>query len=335
MSRKVFISSDMSVDERIYEVSIVDPQAALIWPWILTTFDDWGRAIANPMRIKASTFPSITTVTPELISEALTLYAQAGLVIPYEVCGKQYMYIQPDKWFKWQSHIPGFKRVTDKSRIPAPPVDDNAQLSANARDCTDSSANALDSTPSPTPSPSPTPTGTKNICAPDGADLPQPPEPGERPEEPVGSVKPTDSEQYTPEFEQFWASYPRPVNKTKAYRQWQARLRSKRFTPADMTAAAQNYAQSCDVNNTETKFILHPATFLSRDLIFREWIAVPPAPPGPPAESKVGQPVEKTREYLDHFEKLDRTPPEQARGHLQSMKQIITGMGLPAGVDTG
>lgn len=54
MARKRFITSDMSVDERIAEIAAENPVAALMWPWFITGFDDWGRMEAVPGKIKLS-----------------------------------------------------------------------------------------------------------------------------------------------------------------------------------------------------------------------------------------------------------------------------------------
>lgn len=158
MARKVFVTSDMSVDERMIEVAERDSQAALLWPWILTAFDDWGRSNADSKRLKASIFPAITAVTPESIDAALRLYAEVGLIILYEYDGKQFMAIPADKWFKYQTHIRSQKRVKDDSRYPAPPGGDDrdsAQMRASARECAQISAVDADWQPSPSPSPSP------------------------------------------------------------------------------------------------------------------------------------------------------------------------------------
>jgi hypothetical protein len=48
--RKVFLSSDMSVDERLLLVSQGQSMASLVWPWLLTALDDWGRCEAAPLR---------------------------------------------------------------------------------------------------------------------------------------------------------------------------------------------------------------------------------------------------------------------------------------------
>lgn len=124
MGRKVFITSEISVDEKLIEVAERDPQAALLWPWFLTVFDDWGRAEANSKRLKVSVFPAISNVTYEDVERALTLYESVGLIELYEVGGKRYMAISPEKWYKYQTHMrkkrrPGKDKMT--SNYPPPP----------------------------------------------------------------------------------------------------------------------------------------------------------------------------------------------------------------------
>lgn len=141
MARKVYISSDMSEDEVLSEVADINPLIALLWPWFISNFDDWGRAQASPKRIKNRVFPANDLVSTEIIKEALDLYHQNNLIRLYEVNGKEYMSIDPDKWFGYQTHIRKEKRENDGSKIPPPPLDDDncAQLRAGTRD------NVLDS----------------------------------------------------------------------------------------------------------------------------------------------------------------------------------------------
>lgn len=45
MARKRFVTSDMSIDEKIADIAAENPTAALMWPWFITGFDDWGTLI--------------------------------------------------------------------------------------------------------------------------------------------------------------------------------------------------------------------------------------------------------------------------------------------------
>ncbi|KKO51129.1 DnaD domain protein [Paenibacillus sp. DMB20] len=179
MARKVYVSSDMSADETLIDIAEIDPVANLLWPWFITAFDDWGRAQAAPKRIKNTIFPANDLVTVETINNALSLYHDHKLIQLYAVDGKEYMSINPEKWFKWQTHIRKEKRETDGSKCPPPAEDDNsAQPRASARDIAESSENAInraaltaqgardsaglranltDCIPSPSLSPSPSP----------------------------------------------------------------------------------------------------------------------------------------------------------------------------------
>lgn len=163
MGHKIFISSDMSVDARLIDVGERSSLAALLWPWLLTAFDDWGRSEASIKRLKAQVFPMLAEVTLAVIDEALQLYAETGLITLYDVDGRRYMAIPAEKWFSYQTHIRSEKRERDSSRYPAPPAGvasqdpastssarNHAQVRADAR-----LAGARVSSPSPSPSLSP------------------------------------------------------------------------------------------------------------------------------------------------------------------------------------
>ena len=124
VARKVYVSSDISIDESLSEIAETAPLEALLWPWLLTAFDDWGRAEASPRRLKAKVFPGNSLVTVEVIDHALQRFAEVGLIRLYEVQGKAYMAI-PDieKWYKYQTHIrrerrPGKDKMA--SSLPGP-----------------------------------------------------------------------------------------------------------------------------------------------------------------------------------------------------------------------
>lgn len=272
MARKVFITSDMSEDEGVTAVAEQNQLAALLWPWFLTAFDDWGRASANSSRLKAKVFPMNLMVTPEIIDAALQLYAKEGLVSLYEVAGKRYMAIAPEKWFKYQTHIRSEKRATDKSRNPAPP--DLSDLSnAPARNCANLRALADNCIPSPSPSPTPSP--SEDYIVPIGT-LECSDAPAEKPHDggaqsyeghtPVSTGK---GEEYPAEFEEFWSVYPRQKEKKAAYSHWKARIKEK-YKPADIIAAARLYA--IEVRGKEEQFIKQAKTFLGSKLPFADYI---------------------------------------------------------------
>jgi 5-methylcytosine-specific restriction endonuclease McrA len=114
MARKVFISSDMSVDKRLGVIAETDPISALLWPWLLTVFDDWGRAEVDARKLKANVFPNNKMVTVRAIKRALEQYRSKELLLVYTVEGKTYM-VNLD-------HFDLFHRYARPSRYPDPPA---------------------------------------------------------------------------------------------------------------------------------------------------------------------------------------------------------------------
>jgi hypothetical protein len=76
-------------------------------------------------------------------------------------------------------------------------------------------------------------------------------------------------EDYPPEFEAFWAAYPRKVEKRAAFRAWRARVR-ERVPPEDLVRAASRYAAA--VAGTEPRYIKHPSTFLGPNRPYEDWL---------------------------------------------------------------
>lgn len=177
MGRKAFVTSDISTDEEVIQVGIELPIAPLLWSLLITSFDDWGRAEASAVRIKARVFPMFEIVTIPDIERTLILFAEKDIVTLYEVNGKRYMAIHPEKWFSFQTHIRMEKRRKDESKIPpcaahrawfdnqevaGPDSTDSDEGKGNSRAIARESATTREParvrTPSPSPSPSPTPT---------------------------------------------------------------------------------------------------------------------------------------------------------------------------------
>lgn len=64
----------------------------------------------------------------------------------------------------------------------------------------------------------------------------------------------------TDEFAEFWAAYPRRVEKRAAEKAWRAALKRK-ASPEQIIAAAKGYAER--TRDTEPRFVKHPASWLS------------------------------------------------------------------------
>ncbi len=163
MARKVFISSEMSSDDKLLEVGEKDQQAVLLWPWILLTFDDWGRAEANAKVLKARIFPSLDSLSAEDIERALLLFGETGLVELYEVSGRRYMRIPEERWYKFQTHMNRTNRRPGKDKMesdfPAPEgIGNNApQTPTGNHGAPQTPENPHGSPQFPVPSPSPSP----------------------------------------------------------------------------------------------------------------------------------------------------------------------------------
>lgn len=100
---------------------------------------------------------------------------------------------------------------------------------------------------------------------------------------------------FTPEFEDFWKEYPRKKDKGKAFRCWNILL-DQEVSPATLITCAKHYSSECTRNETETRYIKLPATFLGPDKPHEDYIESEHTPRDP----------EETREYLRLFEEGKR-----------------------------
>ena len=88
--------------------------------------------------------------------------------------------------------------------------------------------------------------------------------------------KPRERGGYSPEFETFWATYPRKEAKRQAWKAWGKAI--ERATPEQITAGARRYAD--DPNRSE-QFTKHGATWLNADGWEDEPLPAPSRRPGP------------------------------------------------------
>ena len=165
MSRKRSISTEISQDRRLSDLSKISPWPVLLYTWAKPHLDDWGRMSADPFQFKMLVCPGID-ISLELIGEALTHIADHKLWQRYEVKGKSYICIDAEEWFTEQTYINKGKRVKDTSKFPAPPTaNDNHQGIAenseeqqetpkNAEEVQETAKNSASPSPSPSPSPS-------------------------------------------------------------------------------------------------------------------------------------------------------------------------------------
>lgn len=105
---------------------------------------------------------------------------------------------------------------------------------------------------------------------------------------------------YTCAFEDFWKAYPRKKDKGNAFKKFNARLNSG-FSEVELIEAAKNYADECQQNRTETKYIKHPATFLSDSTPFVDYLK------GGDCDGRAGRndkTIQVRDEYAEEFERL-------------------------------
>ncbi len=121
MSRKRDLSSDISHDARIAELSECENGhlAVALYMMAIPQADDWGRLPGNPRELKMLVCPGFDTPKQQ-IDAAISDIARLGLWDRYEVNGKCYVAFPPESWFKRQSYINSSKRTDDTgSMYPA------------------------------------------------------------------------------------------------------------------------------------------------------------------------------------------------------------------------
>ncbi|MDI9392547.1 MAG: hypothetical protein QM449_04750 [Synergistota bacterium] len=120
MAHKRFISSSISIDEKLAAVAEEDTVSALMWPWLLFEFDDWGRAEWSPLKTKLSRFPGFQMISTEMLEKGIDLFVKHNLVHRYEKNEKVYLAISPTVWLKHQTYLTGSKRAGSDSVHPKP-----------------------------------------------------------------------------------------------------------------------------------------------------------------------------------------------------------------------
>ncbi len=121
MSRKRYISTEISTDNKISELAECGLLAPLLFTWAIPHMDDWGRITGNAREFKLLVCPGLD-VTNRDVEDAINHIVNAKLWIRYEHEGKQCISVMnQDNWFKHQSYIGKDKRLDDsKSSFPTP-----------------------------------------------------------------------------------------------------------------------------------------------------------------------------------------------------------------------
>lgn len=241
MSRKRFISSEMSTDERLADVAAEMPLAALLWPWLLLELDDWGRAEFRPTKMKLSLFPACQLVSADILVQSVNVFSKHGLLAKYEAEGKTYIAVHPRKWIKFQTYLVGTKRANHTSVLPANPAwtdeecketwivmtmkGERSKVSQCQLTEADVSRQEALSVPSPSPSPSPSKKKEENTYV--VSDSPK--------KQKAARTR----HEYSPEYEAFFAVYParsgQKNGKHAGQKAFDKALREKGITPDFLT----------------------------------------------------------------------------------------------------
>lgn len=87
------------------------------------------------------------------------------------------------------------------------------------------------------------------------------------------SMQKKSSPDYSEDFLTFWGTYPKKEGKSEAFKTWR-KLLKEGFTPDQLIEAGQRYANQCERDQTERKFIKKGVNFL-RHRTFEDYLHEP------------------------------------------------------------
>lgn len=157
MARRRYISTDISTDKKVAELSEKGLLPLLLFTWAVPHMDDWGRITGDAREFKLLVCPGLDVTTRE-VDAAINDIVEVGLWVRYEVDGKKCIaWSSKENWFKHQSYINKDKRNNDSgSSFPAPPQNtaDHRRTPSTTEDDRETPQNTVSLSPSPSPSPS-------------------------------------------------------------------------------------------------------------------------------------------------------------------------------------
>lgn len=195
----------------------------LVYVGLWTHCDDYGRCAYDPRLVKAALFPLDDDITPEDLRKSLESLHDASQVLIYDHHGRAYLQVTA-----WEEH----QRVSHPGKDKLPAYDDPDSV---LRQSSGDSPESL------------------------------------RPEQGTGNREqgtPTESTRTAPKadpfehFDEFWALYPRKVNKKEARSRWKNMTKTNR---ANAVGALPAHVKDWKRKNTEMDLIPYPTTWLNRD----------------------------------------------------------------------
>ncbi len=263
---------------------------------LIVNCDDFGIMDAREPILRAKCFPlKIDTVKDEDIKQWLCSLERQGLVYLYIADGRPYL-----KMVSWEKH----QQVRAKrSKYPQPDMDNMKRITNDIK-CNQVQSNVPENPIQSESNPNP----NNTYVATDVAEYENDVSNTISAEKSSGSEdaiedegaqhKKVGKDEYTQEFKQFWSSYPRKIEKRKAFRAWKARMKEK-IPSKDMIQASQNYADACKKLKTEQRYIKHASTFLGPDKPYEEYIKGLPEKIGSTNKSVLPQANFDQREYTN------------------------------------
>lgn len=232
--------------------SVDDPWARLLFIAMWNWADDMGRGVANPKELAGFAFPNDEKIDSADIRRMLGGIRRGFGVTFYQVRGRPYYAIP-----SWDGHQKIDKRSGGKHPAPEEGEEWNPDPNGppdlprhpNSAESAESSEDSTESPPSSRRVPGAGTgeqgnRGTGEEETPSAADA----------TEPVASLPEPDP------FDEFWAAYPRKVEKRAAEKAWRAALKRK-AKPEQIIAAANAYAARS--RGVEARFVKHPASWLN------------------------------------------------------------------------
>lgn len=120
MGRKRYVSSDISNDDKLAAVAEESNQAAMMWPWVLTGLDDWGRMKGSVRELQYGPLSLFRELTRDDVGNMIVLYHRHGLMHRYEVDGHPYLQANPRSFYEIQTYIQKSRQMHDGSKLPPP-----------------------------------------------------------------------------------------------------------------------------------------------------------------------------------------------------------------------
>ena len=155
MSRRRYVSTDISLDIELDGLAKLSDFAALLYTWMLPHVEEDATITGDPRRLKAIVLPLRDDVSASDVEAALELIEAQGLLELWSRATKTY-YLRPETFYKYQTVIQKDKRRS----TPASEIERQR-----------TPENATSPSPSPTPSPSPLPTPSGSGGSGEAADV--------------------------------------------------------------------------------------------------------------------------------------------------------------------